>query len=110
MRRLKVPPEPLEIKRRILRIRESLTSRHGRSSIRWDNLAVWAFNLLPKYLWRYWRKDLMREGITWQDFLSFLRYETAHIRRWAFGTLSWKQLMDRIIQELEEELEESGRR
>jgi len=100
MIRLKIPPEPLEIKERIISIRSTLMDE-GRKSIRWDNLAVWAFNMLPKYLWKYWKKELMREGITWQDFLSILKYETKYIRSWAFGYLSWRELMEEIIESLE---------
>ena len=104
MARLKIPPEPLEIKERIINIRLSLIAKGRCESVRWDNLAVWAFNLLPKYLWRYWRKELKREGITWQEFLSILRYETKHIREWAFGDLPWRKLVNEIIDSLEFEL------
>lgn len=100
MARLKIPPEPLEIKERIISIRATLMDERGKS-IRWDNLAVWAFNMLPKYLWKYWKRELIREGITWQDFLSILKYETKYIRSWAFGRLSWRKLMREIIESLE---------
>jgi len=89
-----VPREPDDIKKLILAIKEKLGS-----DIESDSLAVWSFNLLPKYLWDSWRNELKKLGFTWQKFLKVLRYNTNDMVAWAItGEMSWQELINKIIE------------
>ena len=93
---LKTPKEPVHIKKRIREIRKMLSDETVLDRLGQDNLAVWIFNLLPKYLWEHWGLILRNNGITWQKFLRLLKYDTKYIRLWAFDMISWEELIHEI--------------
>ena len=91
---LPIPKEPQEIKLLIKNVRERLGSGND---IDYDSLAVWSFNRLPKYLWKHWKEDLKRRGISWQKFLRILRFRTLDIIEWSLKeSVTWEELVKRI--------------
>jgi hypothetical protein len=95
--KLPAPPEPLEIKERIKIFRSALgPGREG------DNLAVWAGNMLARYLWRHWGEALKHEGVSWQMFMSLLKDATGDMVDWAVrGSLPWGALVRKIEESIE---------
>ena len=103
---LKVPREPEEIKALMHSVREGL---RGVDDIDSDSLAVWSFNMLPKYLWECWKGELKEKGITWQKFLRVLKLRTIDIIEWGlYGRLSWGELVERIRRTVETYSERGG--
>jgi len=91
--------EPADLKAMIKRVRRALGEENY---IDWDSLAVWSFNALPKYLWRLWKDDLTRKGISWQVFLKILRTHTADFIEWALRDyLSWDDLLKKVKKSLD---------
>jgi len=89
---LSTPPEPRDIKERILK-RKSACSGSG-----CDAFAVWFGNEVAKYLWDHWGRELSRSGINWQKFLAILGNHTQELIDWAIrGTLSWDELLKIIL-------------
>jgi len=96
---LPIIEEPKDIKSFIKSVRAGLG---GSPDIDWDSLAVWSFNKLPKYLWENWKNELKKNGITWQKFLTILRFHTSDIVDWAlYDKLTWKELIERISSTIE---------
>ena len=96
---LPIPDEPEDVKSFIRDVRSRLGPE---KNIDWDNLAVWAFNRLPKYLWSVWKEDLKAHGVTWQKFLKILRFHTLDMVDWAlYDKLEWQDLIKRILSTIE---------
>ncbi len=92
---LPIPPEPRDIKDRIVRRRNACS---GPSC---DSFAVWFGNEVAKYLWDHWNRELTRTGINWQRFLSILSNHTQELIEWAIrNTLTWDNLVRILIGEL----------
>lgn len=102
---LNIPPEPIDIKNSIKERRRSLEKEGEKYHDygEWvDSMAVWFGNILPSYLWRYWKDKLVGHGYTWQKFLRILRLHTSDIILWAiYDKLSWSDLVGRIIDSIE---------
>ncbi|MGC8542408.1 MAG: hypothetical protein ACP5NQ_00595 [Vulcanisaeta sp.] len=91
---LPIPPEPRDIKDRILK------RRNACSGSGCDAFAVWFGNEVAKYLWDHWSKELGRVGISWQKFLAILGNHTQELIDWAIkGTLRWDDLVKIIASE-----------
>ncbi|MFB6469926.1 MAG: hypothetical protein TU36_001630 [Vulcanisaeta sp. AZ3] len=91
---LPIPPEPGDIKDRIMKRRSACTGTGC------DSFAVWFGNELAKYLWAHWSKELSRVHINWQRFLVILGNHTQDIINWAIkGTLNWEDLVKIIAGE-----------
>ncbi|MGC8606446.1 MAG: hypothetical protein ACP5L5_02685 [Vulcanisaeta sp.] len=85
---LPIPPEPKDIKDRIVK-RKSVCN--GPSC---DSFSVWFGNEIAKYLWNHWNRELARAGINWQKFLSILSNHTQELIDWAIkDTLTWNDLI-----------------
>jgi len=94
-----LPEEPKDVKEMIKSVRAMLG---GDGNVDYDSLSVWAFNKLPKYLWRYWGNELRQRGITWQKFLKILKLHTSDIVAWALhDQLGWAELVKRLVQSIE---------
>ncbi|WP_069806406.1 hypothetical protein [Vulcanisaeta thermophila] len=92
---LSIPPEPHDIKERIIK-RRGACSGEG-----CDRFAVWFGNELASYLWSYWSRELRRMGITWQGFLELLGRHTQELIDWAIrGSITWDSLVNSLINEL----------
>lgn len=92
---LPIPPEPHDIKERIIKRRSTCTGEGC------DRFAVWFGNELPSYLWGYWGRDLNRMGITWQKFLELLGKHTGELIEWAIrGSITWDSLVRSLMNEL----------
>jgi len=90
-----IPDEPKDIKNFIREVRMRLGSSRD---INYDNLAVWAFNELPRYLWSRWRGILRKHGISWQDFLKVLSFHTTEMVNWAlYDSIRWTDLISSIV-------------
>jgi len=64
------------------------------------NYIIWhrglAFDVASR-LWRSWKDELKRRGITWQDFLEILSLHTKDIVDWAiYDRIGWDELVKRI--------------
>ena len=83
---------------RIKRLIKSIRSQQGASdNIDLDSLAVWSFNMLPKYLWQHWKVELRSVGITWQKFLKILKLLTNDIIDWSLReNLTWDGLLEKV--------------
>lgn len=89
-----VPREPSEIKEHIRRVRMQFNQEN---EISLDYSTVWSFNMLPRYLWDYWKDDLKSKGISWQKFLRILKLRTADMIEWGLkSSISWNELVKRI--------------
>jgi len=66
-------------------------------SINWDSSVVWAFNMLPKYLWDAWKDDLKPIGFNWQKFMKLLSYRTDIGVLWYKGILPWRDFIKGVI-------------
>ena len=97
--RLEVPEEPIDIKSAIKHVRKIYGDE---SNVKYDSLAVWAFNRLPAYLWRKWSAELKSMGYTWQKFLRVLRLRTDDMVAWALTeSLDWNEFINRVVASLE---------
>jgi len=91
---LNIPPEPREIKQLIISVRGKLGNDN---SIDFDALTVWFANKIPGYLWQKWKKELLKNGITWQKFLKIMKLHTNDMILWALqDKISWDELINRI--------------
>ncbi|GAB6945098.1 hypothetical protein [Vulcanisaeta sp. JCM 14467] len=92
---LPIPPEPRDIKDRIIK-RRSVCTGSG-----CDSFSVWFGNEVARYLWDHWGRELTRIGINWQRFLSILSNHTQELIDWAIrNTLTWNDLMRILANDL----------
>lgn len=92
---LQIPPEPGDIKDRIVK-RRSVCTGPG-----CDSFSVWFGNEVARYLWNHWNRELSRVGISWQRFLSILSKHTQELIDWAIrNTLAWDDLIKILINDL----------
>jgi hypothetical protein len=98
-----IPPEPPEVKKYILDVRERLGPG---GDIDWDSLAVWAGNRVQSYLWRCWKDTLERKGFTWQRFLRLMKYATGDAVLWISGKMVWENFVNKVLERLEGPLAE----
>jgi hypothetical protein len=92
------PAEPMELKNRIIRIKAALSSG---SRIDWESATVWIGNSLPKHLWENWKRELSKNGFTWQKFLKFMKYHTEDVILWSNEEISWKDFVEKVCGSLE---------
>ncbi len=99
--RLEIPPEPAE-KREIL-ARELRGATWGLSG--WAESEALAETVeeswLPDYIWWYWWRDLVAEGIYYVDFRLATKWEARRADLWAMGEISWEELVRAIARRLE---------
>ena len=93
---MKVPDEPKEIKRKI-----QMFASEFKDHIKSESLAVWMFNLLPKYLWDSWKLELKAQGLSWKEFLKVLSRHTEEFVDWALRGGEWEKVVKKLINELE---------
>jgi len=92
-------PEPTDIKEFIRQVRKGLGEG---DNVDYDSQAVWSLNKLSKYLWKGWREELRKNGISWQVFLRILKFHTIDAIEWAIrDTLTWKEFLDRVSKSIE---------
>jgi hypothetical protein len=91
---LLVPPESPELKAEITRLRNSMTG----PGVKWNTLAVWYGNKIPKYLWSYWKDELKKHDFTWQSFLKLLRHRTDGAVLWFYDKLDWNTYVRQTIE------------
>jgi len=106
-RGLPIPEESPEVKRFIHEVRAALGSD---LSINWDPMAAWAGNKVQSYLWKHWKTELEKEGLSWQKFLRLMSYRTDDAILWMNEKLSWDEFVGRIIEMLEGPLADIVRR
>ncbi len=100
---LDMPPEPEEIKSLIRDVRAGLSPNRD---VKLDSIAVWSFNKLPRYLWSYWKDELKKGGLSWQEFLTILKLHTKDIIDWALkNRLTWDEFVERLRGTIMENLE-----
>lgn len=93
--------EPLDIKQKIKNAKSIVCSGYIEES-KCDNIAVWSFNDLPKYIWDNWKGELKKHGYTWQKFTSVLKLATGDMVLWAIKeSIPWEELLNRIAKLLE---------
>lgn len=92
------PKEPTEIKEWMKNIHKTIYNGPG---VNWPPAVVWAANRLPKYLWDHWKDELKSRGYTWQLFMRVMRYRTDNVLLWYYGSISWEELADTIIELME---------
>ena len=100
---LSIPEEPLDLKRRILHLKQ-------RSGIGWDKFALWFGNPLPSYLWRHWKSELRSRGFTWQKFLKLMRFVNRDALLWVNDKITWEEFIKRVVETIEGPLGELVRR
>ncbi len=71
-----------------------------------EALIIWYGNKLPQYLWNNWKDQLKIKGWTWQKFLKLLRYTEKETILWRKNKISWKDLINKIIELFKSELAE----
>jgi len=90
-------PSELKLLKRIIRFQLKI---HENTNISYNYIA-WHSGL-PSYLWRLWKDELGRRGITWQRFLRILSLHTKDIVDWAlYDRLGWAELIKRITMSIE---------
>ncbi len=85
--KLRIPPEPLLLKK------QSEEQKDNAWDI--DSLSLWFGNRLPTYLWNDagWSTPLKEEGYNWQSFLKILSLHKKEMIRWSRNALSWKEFL-----------------
>ncbi len=58
--------------------------------------AVWYGNKVQSYIYRGWRDELERRGISWRSFLKVMSTLTDALERWAKDEMSWEELLSLI--------------
>ncbi len=91
---LKIPPESQELRAEVKRLRDLMAG----PGVKWDPLAVWYGNKIPKYLWGQWKDELKQRGFTWQTFLKLLRYRTDGAVLWFLGKQDWETFVRQTIE------------
>ena len=78
---LKIPDEPVELKKKALTEADFLKGN------------LFAPSGLPKYLWKHWNSELKAKGLRWPLFLKALSACKYDINLWVEGRKSWKDLV-----------------
>ncbi len=92
---LPIPDEPIWIKKRAIeKCRDPSWSMIEKESV------IRSFTLtapyLPKYLWKFWERDLKKMGIRWPIFLRIISTQHRAVEKWVEGKLSWDELAGAI--------------
>ena len=101
---LNVPPEPDEIREKIL---AKIVRWH---SVDNDSMAVWYGNMIQRHLWSFWKDKLKLEGFTWQKFLKLMKFRTDDAILWVKNKISWEEFVKRALDSLNGPLGEIIRR
>lgn len=61
---------------------------------------------IASYFWteNNWKEELKKEGIKWQDFVSFCRNNHYTFIGWVKGEKGWEQAVKELIEKLENKL------
>jgi hypothetical protein len=95
---LKIFKEPKNLKNTLTVLRADLENK---TSIDWDSTTVWAGNRLQKYIWEYWRIDLMSRGFSWPKYLKLMRFNTDYAILWLYEKISWEEFLNKLKMSIE---------
>ncbi|RLG60387.1 hypothetical protein DRN86_02650 [Candidatus Geothermarchaeota archaeon] len=97
--KLEIPPEPVSVKESIRRGLDV----HRELEIM--NLKQGTWIASPLWSDMGWGRVLKREGLSWQSFMSIIRDHFPYFLDWVLGRMDWDEVMSRLVQRLEDEIE-----
>lgn len=98
---LPIPTEPTHLKREW---GDKLRGKGGEASlIRW-NIEQGTWITAPLWSKHKWKKELMKNGITWPKFMHLYKYVSYHFINWAEDRETWGDVIRRFIGMIEEEI------
>ncbi len=69
--------------------------------------AVWYGNKIQSYIYRGWRDELEKRGISWRSFLRVMSTLTNTLEKWVKDEMSWEELLSLVEKALKVETRSS---